>query len=243
MNKKDNIHLIGIVGKIGAGKDLVGTIIQYIYYCRNKNININYTGFDNYINNSRFEEYWEIKKFADKLKDCVCLILGCSRQMLEDRNYKETELGDEWWYYIAKDNKTPLGLITLEEYDLLNENQKDYLKLFKLTPRLILQILGTDCARKIIHPNIWVNSLMSEYKEKNGYPNWIITDVRFPNEAKAIKAKNGIIIKINRYNNLIETSGIQQHASEIALDNYDFDYVIENNGTIEDLIFKINKII
>lgn len=238
MNEIKN-NLIGISGQIGSGKDLVGDMIQYITYCKCYNDDadddISFDGFNNNV-----LKIWEIKKFADKLKDCVCVLLGCSREMLEDRNYKETELGEEWWYYIAKDDKSPSGLITLDEYSNLNENQRNWLKLVKLTPRLILQLLGTECGRKIIHPNIWVNSLMSEYVE---YSNWIITDLRFPNEAKAIKAKGGIIIKINRTNNTIETSGIQKHESEIALDNYKFDDIIENDGTLEDLFYKVHEII
>lgn len=272
MNNKEAVNLIGINGKIGSGKDLVADIIQYVYFCRKENIDICYSGFDDYINNIRIDEYWEVKKFADKLKECTCLLLGCTRKMLENRKYKESELGEEWWYYIAKDGKTPSGLFTVEEYNKLHKNQQDYLKLVKLTPRLILQLLGTECGRLIIHPNVWVNALMAEYNtitmsyhndiligrpdecrgkicyypgynEKEVFPNWIITDVRFPNEAEAIKARKGILIKINRPNNTIETSGIQQHPSEIALDDYQFDYTIENEGTIEDLLFKINDIL
>lgn len=271
-NKKKPIHLIGVSGRIGSGKDLVGEIIQYISYCRNNKIAISYLGFEEFTNSIKVCEQWTIKKFADKLKDCTCLLLGCTRRILEHREYKETELGKEWWYYKAKDGKTPSGLFTLEDYAALPENQKEYLELVKLTPRLILQLLGTECGRLIIHPNVWVNALMAEYNtitmsyhndiligrpdecrgkicyypgynEKEVFPNWIITDLRFPNEANAIKAKDGILIRINRPNNTIETSGIQQHASETALDDYKFDYVVENDGTIEDLIFKIDKIV
>ena len=78
-----------------------------------------------------------------------------------------------------------------------------------LTPRLLLQLLGTECGRNIIHPNIWVNSLISEYKSINNrgqkpkddiftFPNWIITDMRFPNELEAIKNRGGISIRVFR---------------------------------------------
>lgn len=82
-------------------------------------------------------------------------------------------------------------------------------------------------------------------KYNNGYPNWVITDVRFPNEAEAIKEHNGITIRINR--GLVERTGkmIQgpEHISETALDDAKFDYVIENNGTIEELIEQVKKIL
>jgi hypothetical protein len=69
--------------------------------------------------------------------------------------------------------------------------------------------------------------------QKIKYPNWIITDVRFPNEAQAIVDRGGIMIRINR----TDKSRINaDHPSETALDNWDgFNYIIDNNGTIEDL--------
>jgi hypothetical protein len=46
----------------------------------------------------------EIKKFADKLKDMVCVLLSCTREKLEDREFKNTPLGEHWrkWYYTAE---------------------------------------------------------------------------------------------------------------------------------------------
>ena len=75
--------------------------------------------------------------------------------------------------------------------------------------------------------------------------NWIITDMRFPNELEAVKKHNGITIRINR--GLVERTGnmIQEpeHISETALDNYEFTHVISNNGTIEELIERVKEII
>ena len=71
------------------------------------------------------------------------------------------------------------------------------------------------------------------------YPSWCITDVRFPNEVKAIKEKDGTIIRINR-----ETNYVSNHSSEIALDNYeDFDYTIDNNNCIDCLIENVKEIL
>ena len=71
------------------------------------------------------------------------------------------------------------------------------------------------------------------------YPSWCITDVRFPNEVKAIKKKDGIIIRINRESDYNST-----HSSETALDDYeDFDYTIDNNNCIDCLIEKVKEIL
>ena len=64
--------------------------------------------------------------------------------------------------------------------------------------------------RDIIHKDIWVNALFVDYRSENGEivangnssthnkANWIITDMRFPNEMKAIEDRAGITIRINR---------------------------------------------
>jgi len=272
--------IIAINGKIGSGKDLTGRIIQ-ILTCFPKISN------EKLIKdlNKPYDNYnFQIKKFADKLKDIVCLLFNCTREQLEDREFKEKELGEEWRVYKI-DYQTEYDGISHEHSKIfLTENEAVdwyeplYLRPLRgryvqLTPRLMLQLLGTECGRNIIHPNIWVNSLFSEYKIKGGfgytndaftqtsiikngsYPNWIITDMRFPNELKAIEDRGGITIRVNReynYGNLTKnglTSVINQvfkteHESETALDYItDWDYEIENNSTIEDLIEKVREIL
>ena len=249
--------IIGISGKIGSGKDTVGKIILDL-------LDITYPA-----KSCITKGNWKVKKFADKLKDIVCLLIGCTREQLEDAEFKNKELGEEWWYYKNIEfNKT----ITLLEFENLTDNKKEYFDLIKLTPRLLLQLLGTDCGRDIIHPNIWVNSLMNEYKilhyfetgnnnkecresRKAIYPNWVITDMRFPNELKAVKDRDGISIRVSRNNNpcvciddskldcLVKCNKKPQHESETALDNSEFDYVLDNNGTIEELIEKVKVIL
>jgi len=98
---------------------------------------------------------------------------------------------------------------------------------------------------------------------KSTYPNWIISDMRFPNEMEAVKNRGGITIRVNRYpkdiiidgnlmifdkgssTHLRELEKIYQnaHASETSLDNANFDYVIDNNGTIEELVEKVRVIL
>ena len=175
---------------------------------------------------------WEIKKFADKLKTLVCLLIGYTREQLEDRVVKEKELGEEWWYYKGRNN-------SLIPYNTNSKRNPE--DLIKPTPRLLLQLIGTDLFREQLHPNTWVNASFANYLNNA----WIFTDVRFPNELEAIKKRKGVTIRINR--GLVERTGkmIQgpEHISETALDNAEFDYVIENNGTIEELIEQVKKIL
>ena len=95
------------------------------------------------------------------------------------------------------------------------------------TNREILQLLGTDVGRTI-SPDMWIDLAFKGYTDKDS---WIFTDVRFPNEAKAIKDRGGKLIRIERNTGLVDT-----HISETALDDYkDWDLVIDNNGTKNDL--------
>ena len=247
--------LIGISGKIGNGKDLLFDVINYV-------ITEDYwTSFEHYMYESRkVDEVYENKKFASILKDITGKLIGCHPSQLEDREFKEKELGEEWWYYCNSlffDGETKMVSYS-EADDNIKNNTSWYI--VKLTPRKLLQLLGTEAGRHIIHPNIWVNALFADYnplgfdykgsvdKEIKGswvYPNWIVTDVRFPNEANIIKDKGGIMIRINRSQFMIDGKVIlkDEHASETGLDDYDkFDYVIDNDGTVQDLIDKVKSL-
>ena len=226
--------IIGISGKIGSGKDTVGKMIQYILTPKDSNE----FSLGDYLNDKSSYLFrgnnYEFKKFADKIKNIVCFLLGCTKNQLENREFKEKELGEEWNKYVIENQ---YGTYYFDNYQEALESHGSHYepKLIKLTPRKFMQLLGTEAGRDILHPNIWVNSLMSDYKEDS---KWIITDVRFPNELKAVKDKEGITLRIVRPSSEHLSSS---HISETALDRSDFDYTILNNGSLEDLFIQVNK--
>lgn len=98
------------------------------------------------------------------------------------------------------------------------------------TDRELLQIFGTEVGRNI-DEDLWVKTLLDSLDD-NGF--YIISDLRFKNEAAALKELGAKLIRVNR------ASTQMSHSSENNLDDYpDFDITIENDGTIEDLINKI----
>jgi hypothetical protein len=274
--------LIGISGKIGSGKDTVGVIIQYLLCLKLNTLAPHQFKFEDFVRSPASNEIqsgFKIKKFADTLKDIVCLLIGCTREQLEDREFKKKELGEEW-YRVRLYINDKLEGIYLSEAEIKEKYQSKIYEVgvkiddSPLTPRLLLQLLGTEAGRNIIHPNIWVNALFSKYKadintyhhvySKEGvnhglqtleYPNWIITDMRFPNELKAVKDRGGISIRVNRKpfkwidieswetETGKKVERVEEHPSETALDNAEFDYVIENDSTIEDLIHTVSLIL
>lgn len=258
--------LISINGKSGSGKDTVGKIIQYLD-CHTPSVT-NIEHMKKFILDNKYQDSlnrtsnWQIKKYADKLKDMVCLLIGCTREQLEDQDFKSTPLGEEWQGYrvswhcpgnefedmIFSTEEDAVKWLNQEgaETDIEQAYKDKCLFEIKLTPRDILQSLGTQWGRDMIHPNLWINSLfadyhsgikMSDYTESK----WIITDSRFPNDVEHVKKLGGITIRVNRP----ECEGrTNEHESETSLDNYQrFNYIIDNNGTIEELIKKVRVIL
>ncbi len=245
-------NLIGISGDLGSGKDEVGIVLQYLNCLKLNTLAEHQKDYNNFrllqVSNE-LQSGYQIKKFDNKRKDIVCLLLGCTRKQLEKDLDKE--LGEEWnqpKHYGCKNYEPDDGGGNCSFCDC---DEKP------LTPRKLLQLLDTECGRNIIHPNIWINALFVDYKDEYigdwgmGHhmyekPNWIITDVRFPNEAKAIKDRGGIVIRVNEYtleNEFDERTRMDnEHPSETALDNYEFDHFIHTDGNIEELIEKVKQL-
>lgn len=215
--------LIGINGKIGSGKDTVGSIIQGLIVAKEHNIlNPNFEWIEKFHINSSFK----IKKFAGKLKQIAFLLTGIDVESFEDQDFKNTTLSEEW--------------------DFADDDAPDNI----MTVRMFLQKLGTEAMRNGLHTNVWVNALFADYipvvKEWDEfgndtlveYPNWIITDMRFSNELEAIVEKGGITIRVVRPGTAQGT-----HPSEIALDGHIMHYEIINDGSIEDLIERVREIL
>jgi len=243
--------IIGINGKIGSGKNLTGSIIQYLTianpYKVQFNENIDYSVDTN----------WKQKAFARKLKEVISILTGCTLEELESQEFKDKVIGKDWGHIV--DHIDLGGLIVGSE-----------IKLY--TYRYLLQKIGTEAMRDTIHKDIWVNALFSDYiykyinmatakeasiEDYNNYlnkldskaeiimlqeSNWIITDLRFPNELNAINDRNGFTIRINRDNGT-RAIDLNPHESEKALNNAVFNYTIDNNGTIDDLIEKVREIL
>lgn len=101
-----------------------------------------------------------------------------------------------------------------------------------MTVRELLQKFGT-VIRNEVCDDFWVKVCLKDYSESQ---NWIISDVRFKSEIEGIKQFNNITLRINNPN-----AGAGNHVSEVDLDDYKFDYVINNNGSLEDLLFKVKE--
>jgi len=189
---------------------------------------------DYLVNFHRFKR----ESFANSLKDAVSQVFGWDRELLEGRTKESRdwrETRDEWWTKRLKQD---------------------------ITPRWVLQYWGTEVVRKGFHDDMWVASL--EHRLLNTKNDIVITDCRFPNEIKAIRAAGGQVVRIKRgvepewfdaaksmnrgpsrnmswalSKQKIEKLGV--HASETAWVGHKFDVVLNNDGTIEELYQQIES--
>lgn len=173
--------------------------------------------------------------FAAPVKDAVAAIFGWDRALLEgdtDESRKFRETPCSFWS------------------DVMG---RDY------TPREALQKMGTEAGRNVFHNDLWTRALEARIKE-SGATNHVITDCRFPNEAKLIRELGGEVIEITRgtrpvwydyaaqLNEDNDWNGQVQvmdeypdvHFSEWAwVGSPEITQVIENNGSVGELEDKL----
>jgi hypothetical protein len=186
--------------------------------------------------------YHEFRRdsFASTLKDAVAAVFGWDRILLEGRTKEAREWRervDPWW--------------------------SERLNMPNLTPRLMLQLWGTEVCRNGFHDDIWIASL--ENKMRKTADNIVISDVRFPNEIKAIHNAGGIVVRIKRGDDpewyqdavnanagpqnmswLISKSRLDKlgiHASETSWVGGNIDYTVTNDYTIDELFDQIKNLV
>jgi hypothetical protein len=238
--------IISLSGKKQSGKDLIADIIKSLIYCKIDGTELTEKNFKS-IRYCNIHNY-KVKKFAGKLKEVAATMLGCNPKDFESEEFKNSILGEEWWYYQDNVNNKFLAPYLTEfrsesENKLLLEN--NYTLLMRMTPRTFLQRLATDAVRENLHSCSWINSTLSDYNSKEL---WVITDTRFENELNAIKYKqpNFLNIRVDRLQSLKDWC--KQYTDYVTfIKNPDnLDYKISSNGFLSLLLtsneyFKVNE--
>jgi len=168
--------------------------------------------------------------FAATLKDAVSSVFGWDRDMLEGRTRSSREWReqpDPWW-------SERLGR--------------------EITPRWILQYWGTEVCRRGFDDDIWIASL--ENKLRTSRDDVVISDCRFPNEISAIRAQGGHVIRVIRGPDPAWFAPVQQHLiegtpkpddlphqSEWAWAGTEFDRILDNNGSMDDLYQQVTDLV
>ena len=164
--------------------------------------------------------------FADKLKDSVSVMFDWDRELLDgktDESRAWREEVDEYW---SKETGETI------------------------TPRLVLQLFGTECMRDGFYDGIWV-SLTKKKILDNPNKNFVIPDVRFPNEAKMLYEVNGQVWRVVRgadpqWFTDFKDFGVEPkevHPSEWAWAQTKFTHIVENNKTVSDLTDQVQDLL
>ena len=175
------------------------------------------------------------ESFANSVKDSCAAVFGWDRAMLEgdtpeSRAWREQP--DKWWS---------------------DKFGKEF------SPRLALQLMGTEAGRDVFHPDLWVHTVLRRC-EQAPYNNYVIADVRFPNEINAIKDSGGVVIRVRRgddpewytlarecnvYNKLdiMRNAYPEVHYSEWAWIGAHYDIVMDNNCSLDELEIRVDKLV
>ena len=174
---------------------------------------------------------YEQDSFAKSLKDAVSAVFGWPRELLEgntphSREWREAP--DTWW---------------TEQLEM------------PVSPRLALQVIGTEVFRGKYHNNIWVASLLRRVGDREV----VVSDVRFPNEIKLIQEYGGKVIWVKRdmpewantgmeaslgdENAVMTMQKLGIHSSEWAWTGSQFDYTINNDKGLQELEESTNYLV
>ena len=159
--------------------------------------------------------------YARSGKNTVADILG--------PNYRQVSFAEPMREAILKLNPLIVGDSRLS--DIVDEEGWHGAKTYGEARRL-LQVFGTGVGREMFGENFWVNIAFTGILPTDDV---VFTDVRFVNEAQAIKRLGGEVWRINREG----VDAVNAHVSEHALDDWEFDRVIDNNGTLDELREKV----
>lgn len=102
--------------------------------------------------------------------------------------------------------------------------------------RGLLQRLGTECGRQLIHEDVWVDAALNSLDPDGMYA---VSDCRFLNEAEAVRKRGGKVIRITRPG----VGPANSHASETSLDDYEFDAIVSNDDSHEVLRQRLLEVI
>jgi len=168
--------------------------------------------------------------FASSLKDAVSAVFGWDRDMIEGRTRSSREWREQpdvWW-------SQRLGRT--------------------ITPRSILQLWGTEVCRNGFHDDIWIASLENKLRQSND--DVVISDCRFPNEVAAIRNAGGQVIRVVRgpdpewfsaatdhFRSGLMLPDNMPHASEWAWAGTQFDQIVDNNGSMDDLYQQVRDLL
>lgn len=248
MSKK--LLYIGLNGFAGSGKDTVAKLLSVML---NNNWN-SYEEFHEYynnycLNNTRKLATFNLSQEKDERK-CICIAFADQLKYIcssifgipVDRFYYNKANA---WICINKDfqytevRPNDDQIVSAEDFFIAMNNYKNSEVRYYMSLREILVYIGTYLCQNYINKNIFINIINNQVKQKvtknDDIKYVIVTDVRFLHELDFIRNKNGITISITR-DDVKQLDNVAEHDLD---DEEDYDFIIDNNGTYEDLFKQV----
>lgn len=101
--------------------------------------------------------------------------------------------------------------------------------------RRIYQAVGNE-VRNVLGENVWLDAALGDLDRNKSY---VVSDVRYPNEAIEIKRQGGVVYRVVRPGNF----PANDHISEVALNYWEFDAFIVNDGDLVDLEGEVQHVL
>lgn len=133
-----------------------------------------------------------------------------------------------------------MEIFNLDPEDFEGDRKEQPLDWLGRSPRELMQSMGTEWARQMVNPDVWVkiaeqnlNYLQNSLSSVVGF---VISDVRFENEAEFIRQRGGTIVHLHRP----DAPAVNPHASEAGLLIRQDDLVVRNTSCLASLRMQID---
>ncbi|KWV71629.1 hypothetical protein PFLmoz3_06221 [Pseudomonas fluorescens] len=129
-----------------------------------------------------------------------------------------------------------MAIFNLDPTDFEGDRKEQSLGWLDRSPRQLMQSMGTEWARNTVHPDVWVRlgeqNLDYINQSLGTVLGFVISDVRFENEAELIRRRGGTVIHISRS----DAQAVNPHISEAGIAVLQDDLILRNNGTVDELL-------
>lgn len=135
-----------------------------------------------------------------------------------------------------------MAIFNLDPTDFEGDRKEQPLAWLERSPRQLMQSMGTEWARNTVHPDVWVKlaeqNLDYMTKALGAVLGFVVSDVRFENEADLIRRRGGTIIHICR----ADAQAVNPHVSEAGVVGNKDDLLMFNNGTVEEFLRSLDEV-
>ncbi|EZP64794.1 deoxynucleotide monophosphate kinase [Pseudomonas sp. RIT357] len=135
-----------------------------------------------------------------------------------------------------------MAIFNLDPTDFEGDRKEQPLAWLERSPRQLMQSMGTEWARNTVHPDVWVKlaeqNLDYMTKALGAVLGFVVSDVRFENEADLIRRRGGTIVHISR----ADAQAVNPHVSEAGVAGTKHDLLMFNNGTIEEFLRSLDEV-